>query len=272
MQLLSRQVYISKSIVMKQKNSTKLSSYVLTSNSELYLEVILQQLTKMSDEIIVLDSGSVDRTRSIAEKFDKVIFHVRAFDNFKNQRNYAASLCSYEMISFVDSDEIPDDEMINSILRLKENGFDCHAYDVQRVWFVMGKEVHCIYPIQNPDYPVRIFNKNYASFDENSHFVHETLTGYQSKEIISGKIIHNTFHDHFELMKKMNQYTSLAALDMLHNHRKINHVKLIFSPIFAFIKWYLLKKGFLDGRVGLILGSYAYHYTFEKYRKALKMK
>lgn len=248
-----------------------LSSYILTYNSEKYLEKILCQLEKVSDEIIILDSGSSDKTKEISIQNSKVKFHTKIFDDFKSQRNYAASLCTNDMIYFLDSDEIPDNEFIENVLRLKKEGFKSQAYKIYREWYVLNKKINSLYPITSPDFPIRIFDKTVVSFAKGSNLVHETLEGYDDFDYISGKILHYTFHNKEELYEKLDRYTTLASRDLLNKHRNLSLIKVTFSPIAAFLKWYFVKNGYKDGKVGFILGKYAYDYTKQKYIKARKL-
>ena len=252
----------------------EISSYILTCNSEQYLEKILVQLSKFSDEIIVLDSGSSDMTLNIAKQFPLVKAFSRPLDNFKNQRNHAASLCQHDTLFYVDSDEIPDDTLVNTILAMKDSTAelgDC-GYAFSRQWFVMGRPVHSIYPVVNPDWPVRLFDRRYVAFNDDSNIVHETLGGQREIIHLDGTLQHYTFQTREEIHQKLEHYTSLAAEDMVRRKGKVSAFKSVFSPIASFIKWYVLKKGLLDGRVGLITGGYAYRYSKLKYRKALTLQ
>lgn len=252
----------------------KISSYILTCNSEQYLEKILTQLSKFSDEIVVLDSGSSDTTLSIAKQFPLVKTFHRDLDNFKNQRNHAASLCQHDTVFYVDSDEIPDDILVHTILAMKDSMTELgdRGYAASRQWFVMGRPVHSIYPVVNPDWPVRLFDRRHVSFNNDSNIVHETLGGQSEIVHIKGTLKHYTFRTREEINQKLEQYTSLAAEDLIRRKGKVSALKSIFSPIASFIKWYVLKKGFLDGRVGLVTGGYAYRYSKLKYRKAFTLQ
>lgn len=249
----------------------KLSSYILTCNSELYLEKILTQLSKFADEIVVLDCGSTDSTLSIAKQFPLVRTFYRAFDNFKEQRNHATSLCQYDTVFYVDSDEIPDDTLAQSMNAIKAEAetLGSTGYAVKRQWYVMGRPVHSIYPIESPDYDIRLFDRRHVCFDEHSNLVHETLSGYSERKVLEGTLIHRTFQNKEEIQKKLDHYTTLAAHDLIRRKGKVTPVKVALSPSAAFLKWYFTKRGFLDGRVGLITGCYAYRYTKMKYQKAI---
>lgn len=248
----------------------KLSAYILTKNSERYLDEIIQMIYAVVEEILIIDSYSTDNTENIVKKYDKTHFIVHPFQNFKDQRNFAAKMCSHHYVLFLDSDEIPDDEFVKSLQTLKEEGFTHDAYAVRRQWMVLGKYVRCIYPITSPDYPIRLFNKEMVGFNDSSNGVHETPEGWKSKGLIKGSILHKTFHSKKELYDKLAFYTQIAAQDLIVNKRTINYSKAIFSPIAAFVKWYFLKKGYKDGMIGFILGKYAYLYTRKKYAKAIK--
>jgi len=247
-----------------------LSAYVLTHNSEHYLEQILAKLSIVADEILVVDSGSSDKTAAIAGKFPlaRLVYH--AFCNFKEQRSFAAKACQYDMVLFLDSDEIPNDKFISQLQQLKEKGFAKEAYQVERHWNVLGKSVGVFYPIVSPDFPIRLYNKKKVSFQDSS-LVHETPSGYSSKAVLEGSIAHYTFENLEILNQKLDFYTNIAAEDLLLKGKNIGFFKALSSPIAAFIKWYLVKGGFRDGKTGWVLGCYAYRYTRLKYLKAKKL-
>jgi glycosyltransferase involved in cell wall biosynthesis len=244
----------------------QISSYILTKNSEKYLSGILDELVKISDEIFIVDSGSVDKTEGIAKSYENIKFYYNEFENFKDQRIFAEKLCSYDMILFVDSDEFPDYEFIQSVEQIKKNGFVHDAYKVTRYWNVLGKNVHAIYPITSPDHPIRLYNRNTTTLNY-SQLVHETPTGFTSLGTINGSLTHFTFETQNEIKRKLKLYTNIAARELIIKRKRINLFKIIFSPIAAFIKWYFIKQGYKDGITGIILGKYAFEYTLLKYLK-----
>lgn len=249
----------------------KLSAYVLTKDSEQFLEQILTALAQIADEIVIVDSGSTDRTEAIANTFDQVRFVYHALESFRTQREFAAATCSHEMVLFLDSDEIPDEPFIKGVLQLKETGFSEDAYKVKRHWQVLGKNIHSIYPVVSPDRPVRLFRKNKVYFSS-ANRVHESPSGFTSHGFLPGSLLHITFQTTAELHQKLESYTDLAALDLLDRKKSIPFTKLLFSPFGAFGKWYLLRGGYKDGWVGWILGQYAFNYTWKKYLKARKRR
>jgi glycosyltransferase involved in cell wall biosynthesis len=249
----------------------KLSAYILCHNSEKYISQILEKLQIVADEILIIDSGSSDQTKEIARSFDKVKFVQKPFTDFKSQRNFAAECCKFDYVLFLDSDELPDDHFILGLQQLKSKGFREDAYEAERHWNVLGKGVHVFYPIVSPDYPIRLYNKNIVNFD-NSSLVHETPGGYKTKGRLQGKIAHITFENKAVLERKLQFYTDIAAEDLIRKNKKLSPFKAYASAFSAFIKWYILKKGFLDAYTGIQLGCYAYRYSLLKYKKALRLK
>ena len=252
----------------------KLSSYILTRNSERYLSEILERLSRVADEVVIVDSGSTDATLDIATRYPLVHVEQRDFDNFRAQRDYAASVCSHDAVFYVDSDELPDDELLASLRQVKEqyNELGTTAFSITRDWYILGKPVHAIYPIVSPDHDIRLFDRRYASFGSGSSLVHETLSGYSQRLPLAGRLMHRTFHSKEEMRHKVDHYTDLSAQDLLRKKGNISRLKALVDPPAAFIKWYLLKRSFLDGRVGLTCGIYAYRYTKLRYRKALRLQ
>ena len=243
-----------------------LSAFILTLNSEKYLAQILQQLKKACDEIVIVDSESSDSTKAIAEKAS-VRFLSRAFDNFKNQRAYAVDQCSNNLVLMIDSDEIPDDDLISSLEKVKQTDEIPDAYRLKREWFVLGKKIHAVYPVVSPDYPVRLFDKRKSNFD-NSPVVHEEPSGYNSIGVLNGTLNHYTFETKKEIAEKLDRYTSLSAETLLKKKKSLSVFQQYLSATAAFMKWYFGKGGWKDGGVGLTLGRYAFDYTFLKYQKA----
>lgn len=245
-----------------------LSAFILTFNSEKYLAQILVQLKKACDEIIVLDSESTDATKAIAEK-ENVRFLSRSFDNFKNQRNYALQQCTHDLVIMIDSDEIPDDELMSAVNTLKRSDEILDAYRLKREWYVLGKKIHAAYPVVSPDYPVRLFDKRKSNFDH-SPVVHEEPSGYETIGVLNGTLKHFTFETKKEIAEKLERYTSLSAETLLRKKKNLSVLQQYLSATAAFLKWYFGKGGWRDGGVGLTLGKYAFDYTVLKYEKARK--
>jgi glycosyltransferase involved in cell wall biosynthesis len=252
-------------------NNNKLSAYILTFNSEVHLFKILERIESVADEILVIDSGSSDSTESIVSTFPTAKFIFHAFTDFKSQRSLAAKVCSFDYVLFLDSDEIPDENFISALKNLKQIGFDKDAYEAERHWNVLGQKVRVLYPIVSPDFPIRLYNRNIVNF-EHSSLVHETPTGYKTKGKLAGRLNHITFESREQLEKKLVFYSDIAARDLILKNKKASVAKAYASAFSAFIKWYFLKKGFLDGWVGLTLGNYAFRYSKLKYIKAIKIK
>lgn len=252
-----------------------LSFYVLTFNSEKYLDTILEKIQSVAEDIVVIDSGSSDRTEAIARKYTDR-FRVRPFDNFVNQRNYGIAQCAHEWILSLDSDEIPDDDLLAALNRLKEEDFKgasgVDAYRITRYWYALGKRIHALYPVESPDAPVRLFRKSKAHFNE-SNYVHETIMGFEQVEDLSpGSIAHHTFETDEEIEKKLKQYTDLAAVDAKNKGKTGNPLSAVAHAVGAFVKWYFFKRAYKDGLVGFKMGQYAYRYTYQKYMKLMRLQ
>ncbi|GAB2545978.1 glycosyltransferase family 2 protein [Spirosoma aerophilum] len=249
---------------------TPISAYVLTYNSDRYLDQLLTQLTKMADDIVIIDSGSKDQTEAIARKHGSR-FVYRALDDFRAQRNFALQCCKHRMVLSLDSDEIPNDDFIEVINQMKVKGFDVEAYRIERHWIVMGKKIRALYPTKTPDFPIRLINRDIVSFDENSYLVHEAPFGYSSVGHLPGSINHYTFETSTEINRKLEQYTSIAATDAVVKYGKITWIHRFVHPPIVWAKWYLLNGGWRDGKVGWSLGRYAFLYTLFKFQKATKL-
>jgi glycosyltransferase involved in cell wall biosynthesis len=247
-----------------------ISCYILTYNSEKYLEQIIKKAAEVADEILIVDSGSTDKTCAIAKTYN-CRFIERKLDNFSAQRAYAIASCKFDTVLFFDSDEIPSDALVDALKLIKEKGPLFDAYEIKREWIVFGKKVHAMFPITCPDYPIRMLNRTKVVFDERSTLVHETPHGHETLGRVEAPVMHYTFETREELNAKLERYTTIAAEDIIRRKKAVNIFKILISPPFAWVKWFIIKGGWRDGLTGLVLAKYAFDYTRLKYSKARKM-
>lgn len=249
---------------------TPFSCYILTFNSEKYLAAILEPLKAVTDDIVIVDSGSRDQTEAIARKFG-VRFLVRTFDDFRQQRNFGIQSCFHNWVFSLDSDEVPDATMIRVLQDLKSNDFrwqgkSAEAFQLKRFWYVLGQPVRAFLPVTSPDFPIRLFQKDKVWFKDESNIVHETPSGFSKMIRIEEGCMHHYSIDSVEqLYGKLNQYTRLAAMDMKRKGKSSTWARVFGRPLTTWFKWYVIKGGWKDGGVGWVLGRYAYDYAYQKY-------
>lgn len=249
----------------------RVSSYVLTLNSERHLRRILERLSVFSDEIIVVDSGSTDATRRIAEAV-ACRFVYNPFENFRAQREFATALCTGEFVFFCDCDEVPSAALTEWLRLQKCSGFSHVRYRIRRDWHALGRPVHAVYPVSSPDYPTRLVHRSVATYTRSPE-VHESYDDdRRDAQIIEHPLLHITFENRVELLDKLWRYTRLDAAVLAQQRRPypVLVLKLMTSPIAAFFLWYLRRRGCLDGAAGLQLSMYAAAYKLLKYARALK--
>lgn len=254
----------------------KLSIYVLTYNSAKTLANVLLPLKLLADDLVVIDSGSTDATVEIARQYEaRIIFN--KFRTYKDQRNFAHQACTYKWVLAIDSDEVVSNDFIEEVMALKQHGFTYDAYTIARYWIVQGVQVHGVFPVESPDFPVRLVDKTKAYFGDNSGVVHESVEGYSTLGKIKAPVYHYTFETAEEIQRKLHQYTYLQAVNFASNPKTKRwyfpftaYYRLVFSPPLAWYKWYIGRKGYKDGKVGRILSKYAFQCTHYKYKYFIK--
>lgn len=253
--------------------STRVSSYVLTLNSEHYLELILRRLSGFSDEVLVVDSGSTDRTLAIASAAGCRLLQ-RPFDDFRAQREFALSHCRFEYVFFCDCDEIPSEQLVGWIAEAKRQGLTADLYLVRREWWAFGRPVHGICPTPSPDYPGRLVRRERASYQKSTR-VHERYDLPVDTAVrVEAPLEHMTFETNAELRRKVRAYSRIAAGDLAAKRWSIPRLALnaVFSPPAAFLHWYFLKRNVLDGWVGVKLAAYAAAFKLGRYGGALMLR
>lgn len=240
-----------------------LSVCILTFNSKRTVKECLPPLLKVADELVVVDSGSTDGTLEVLREMGiEPLF--RAYTTHAEQMNYAVGHASHDWVLCMDSDEILSAEGVETLLALKQVLSDPDtAYRIRRHWHVLGREVHAMYPVSCPDYPVRLFHRDRGRFNDAP--VDDKPVGFARTEVMDAPVIHKTFFSLHEMFSKLNIYTSRLV-----RYKKIRPslVRGVFSSIGGFGKWYFRREAWKDGRVGVVTAVYASMYGFLKYLKA----
>ena len=236
-----------------------LSVALIVYNEEERLYKTLESIKDIASEIIVIDSNSTDNTCAIAESFGAKVYN-EEWRGFVEQKNSLTAKCTKEYILYLDADEVVGDELKKAIIDAVKNG-KSDGYYIRRKTHYLGKLLN--YSWQK-DERLRLVKKSAEPLWK-GEIVHEELFIKGKTSLLNGYIIHYSYKDIKDHFTKTINYANLSAKSYYIRGKKPSISKLIFSPVFSFIKLYILKKGFLDGLRGLIAGFSAYVYVFLKY-------
>jgi glycosyltransferase involved in cell wall biosynthesis len=240
----------------------KISATIITCNEERNLPRAIESL-RCCDEIIIIDSGSTDRTVEIAQKFGARVLEAN-WRGYAGQKNYASDQATYDWILSIDADEALSEDLEAEIWQLKKNGADCDAFTVPRLAQYLGRWI--LYSGWYPDRKIRLFNRTRARWV--GDYVHESVVSDGRIGQLQGNLLHYTCGSLSEHLKTMDRYTTLAAEELAARKKNIRFSRLLFDPPWTCFKTYILQRGFLDGLEGLAIAHMAALYTFLKYAKA----
>ena len=200
----------------------RLSVVIITLNEEKNITDCLESV-KWADEIIVVDSGSQDKTVEICKRYTQFIYDVR-WQGFGKQKNASVDLAHYDWILNVDADERVTPELKDEIQVLLKQKIDFQGYFISRKSY-FGKRL-----ILNcgwfPDYSIRFFNKQAGRFNEVQ--VHESVQIKGKTGYLKNSLIHYTYKNISDFLIRMNRYSTLAADDLFASKTKWAVLKMIF--------------------------------------------
>ncbi len=245
-------------------NPIKISAFIVTLNEEKYIQKTIDSLSFV-DEIIVVDSGSTDKTVELAKAAGAQV-HYHQWQGFGAQKKFALNLCQHEWCINLDGDEVVPLELAAEIVQTIKQG---HA-DVIRLHFnniFMGQ------PHSDASHKIhssRVFKKSCVRFDENK-LVHEGVS--YSGNLISLKtpVLHYGYESTEMRMSKQNKYSSLAALQKHRKGRSASLLKLILIFPLMFIKAFIIRRYFMDGTRGFIHSFIEASYSFLKEAKLYEL-
>ncbi len=241
----------------------RISASIIVFNEEENIAEVCETVS-WADEIVVVDSDSIDQTAKIAREYtDKVFNH--EFRGYKNKHEFADAQTIGDWIFWIDADERVTPELKIAIENLKKrdpqtlpDGFRI----ARKTWYLDRWIKHSGW---YPDYQMRLYRKSASFWDGVSP--HETARVKGKIEILDGEFLHYTKKSLSEHHRVTDSYTTLAAEFHYKNGKIVGAFGLFFYPIAAFFRTYILKKGFLDGVPGLIIAMFTAYSVFLKYAK-----
>ncbi len=218
------------------------------------------------DEVLLIDSGSTDRTVEIAEELGARVIR-RAWPGYAAQKNFAASAAANDWILSIDGDEEVGADLAASIQRLGDGESACAGYSFPRMAHYCGRWIR--HSGWYPDRKVRLYRRDRAKWM--GDYVHESVTTSGPVEELDGDLLHHTCDTLIEHRERVDRYTDLAAEEIRALGRSAPLWRVLLTPPFTFFKAYALQLGFLDGAQGLAIAWMASRYGYLKYSKARKL-
>jgi glycosyltransferase involved in cell wall biosynthesis len=240
----------------------KISATIITFNEERNIQRAIESL-RCADEILVIDSGSNDRTVEIASNLGARVVE-SAWPGYAKQKNLASEKAAHDWILSIDADESVSEALEAEIWRLKKSGPEHDAYTMPRLAQYLGRWIR--HSGWYPDRKVRLYDRRKAKWV--GEYVHESVKVEGRVGHLQGNLLHFTCDSLSEHMKTMDRYTTLAAEQLVAAGEEVTWGRLIFEPPWTFFRTYILKAGFLDGVEGLAIANMAALYNFLKYAKA----
>jgi len=226
---------------------------------------------RWADEIVVVDSGSSDNTIAIAAEFtDRVIFH--KWPGYIEQKNYALDQASHDWVLCIDADERVSaelkDEIRRELTRISRGENDAVGYTMPRRTFYLGRWIR--HGGWYPDRKLRLFDRRRGRWT--GLRLHERVELDGPTAELKGDLLHYTYRDIADHIGTINEFTTLAAGEMVERGKGMAVVHMLINPPFRFFRMFVLRLGFLDGVAGFIIAVLASYYVFLKYAKLWELR
>jgi glycosyltransferase involved in cell wall biosynthesis len=219
---------------------------------------------RWADEVVVVDSGSTDRTVEVAKNLGARVIE-RPWPGYGQQKNFAQSEAKHDWILSLDADEVVSPELAREIQDevawASAANRDVRGFRLPRKTWYLGRWI--LHGGWYPNYLVRLADRRFAKWTE--PHVHEALEVRGQMKDLQNPLLHYTFRNIREQILTNLRYSRFGYEDLRASGRGASLVKLLLKPIGKFIETYLLKRGFLDGMPGFIISVNAAHSIFMKY-------
>ncbi len=240
-------------------NKLPLSVSIISFNEEKNISRTLDSIKDIAAEIIIVDSHSSDRTLEIARALGAAVY-TEDWKGHVAQKNSALEKCTQEWILMLDCDEVVSSELKLAIVDAV-NQNQHNAFSVNRKTHYLGKLLDYAW---QPDWNLRLVKKNTNPYWRGLN-PHDELKCDASPKRLNGELVHYSYKDVRNHFDKTLDYAQISARSYKERGRKFSIWNLLLNPVVAFIRLYILRKGFLDGKHGLVAGFSTFVYTFLKY-------
>jgi len=241
----------------------RLSVALITFNEERNLAACLRSVA-FADEIVVVDHASTDRSREIAREFGARVLEVPDWPGFGPQKNRAVDACTGDWILALDADERIEEPLRAEIERVLAHA-DFDVYEMPR------RSTYCGRFIRHggwwPDYVTRLFRRGSAHYSATR--VHERLVTDRPVGRLGAPLTHFSFRSMEQVLSKMNHYSSESARMLAERGRTPGLASAIGHGLAAFLRTYVVRLGFLDGRYGFLLAVSNAEGSYYRYVKAM---
>lgn len=248
-----------------KKNHAHLAVLILTKNEEANIADYIKSAT-CADDVIVIDSGSTDKTQEIAESLDARFVHNDMSEGFAAQRNFALTLTDDEWVLYLDADERLTREANDEIRAIVDSdtpASERKAYEIKRLNIIFGQMM--MHGGHKPDWSLRLYPSGTVTWHGE---IHESANVTCPVARMKSPMHHYTYRDWTSYVAKLNRYTTMAAEEMAEKGKRPSIFAIIAHPLWGFFRDYILRLGFLDGALGLFMAGQRAVYLFEKYLKA----
>jgi len=243
----------------------EISVYIIAFNESEKIRAAIESVL-WADEILLIDSHSSDGTSEIAQSLGAAVHHIK-FQGYGNLRNEALKLCQYEWIFSLDADERCTSEVRDEILAIIGQSRSSDLYFVPRRNYFMGRWIRHSGWYPNYRQP-QLFRRGKMHYDTLP--VHEGFVSLsdQTPGVLQNSVWQFPFKNVGEVLRKADKYSTLGAQKI--STKKIRPIDVIAHAVWAFLKHYLFKRGFLDGWPGFVIALGNFDGTFYRYLKAME--
>ena len=242
-----------------------LSAVLITRNAAAVLDACLESLA-FADEIVVVDSASTDSTAEIARQRGARVVQ-REWLGFGQQKQFAVEQATHDWVLCVDADERVSPGLAASI-RAALAAPAATVYRMPRRNRFLGRWLS--HGEGYPDWSPRLFHRHHARWSDD--LVHEKVLYAATPGTLEGDLLHDSADDLGRYLERQNRYTTLAARQAYELGRSAGIAHLLLSPVVRFIKFYVLRLGFLDGVPGLLHISIGCMNSYMKYAKLIELR
>lgn len=253
---------------MAKKKNIKISAYLITENEEARLDKTLRAVKQIADEIIIVDSGSTDKTKKIAEKH-KAQFISRKWKSYADQKHFAQNKCANKWVLSIDADEVLSPELITEIKNMKQADPEFKAYNLKICDTFPNEQKPRTFAKKYTI--IRLYHRDYATIkkdlltEDRISLTKETPVG-----TLKGVVCHYSFLNISQQVTKLNNYTDDVVVTSEKKDKSYSYFRLATEFPRQFITYYIGKRYFLNGFWGFVISTNNAHMRFCKIAKCIE--